>query len=281
MAPLANFSELTRKEQVLAHLTEHIGTWVDGPALANEEVGGSEGLKRLRELRQERPDLVIKMRQHPDPERDIWQYRLVPQEIHLYADEIPDGMVEVPIEVADLKAPEPAEKPTYPRRPEPTEPAAPISAAIERGADGTYKYVPPQAPIQEELIPEPEPPETGDKFDRLPTKIDFGEVAVCPRCHAKSKRGPRPKKEPLPGEKPKQQRRRKTNEEPPADLIDEFGVALHRDPYWTPTQPCTRCNGYGIVPNKGPIALTMPTGTEKPEPLSFDEEAPTEEAFEL
>jgi len=74
---MANYSDLTRKEQVLARLASANGGWVDGSELATEEVGGSEGLKRLRELRSEGHE--IKMRQHPDADRDIWQYRLVPQ----------------------------------------------------------------------------------------------------------------------------------------------------------------------------------------------------------
>lgn len=63
---------MTRQQEVLERL--EAGGWIDGPDLANAEVGGSEGLKRLRELRAEgRP---IERRRHPDPRRDIWQYRL-------------------------------------------------------------------------------------------------------------------------------------------------------------------------------------------------------------
>lgn len=79
---MANVSDLTRKEQVLARLKSEMGSmfthgWVDGPDLANEEVGGSEGLKRLRELRSE--GHLIQARKHPDAGRDIYQYRLVRQ----------------------------------------------------------------------------------------------------------------------------------------------------------------------------------------------------------
>jgi hypothetical protein len=70
-----NPSDLTRKEQVFARLEAANGEWVDGPDLANAEVGGSEGLKRLREIRLD--GYPIEMRKHPNPERDIWQYRLV------------------------------------------------------------------------------------------------------------------------------------------------------------------------------------------------------------
>ena len=80
---MANLSELTRKDQVAAVLKEHLGLWVDGTALANEQVGGSEGLKRLRELRQdlarEGSRYAIQQRKHPDPSRAIYQYRMVEQ----------------------------------------------------------------------------------------------------------------------------------------------------------------------------------------------------------
>jgi hypothetical protein len=69
---MANASEKGRKQQVLDRLRE--GGWVNGPELANERVGGSEGLRRLRELRED--GYVIHERRHPDPARDIWQYRL-------------------------------------------------------------------------------------------------------------------------------------------------------------------------------------------------------------
>jgi hypothetical protein len=69
-----NFSELTRKQQVLEVLKEQRGLWVNGSELATEKVGGSEGIRRLRELRAE--GWPIEERKHPDPARDIWQYRL-------------------------------------------------------------------------------------------------------------------------------------------------------------------------------------------------------------
>ncbi len=71
---MANLSSLTRKEQVLATL-QRADDWVDGTVLATAEVGGSEGLKRLRELRAD--GYTIAKRKHPDPERNIFQYRLV------------------------------------------------------------------------------------------------------------------------------------------------------------------------------------------------------------
>jgi hypothetical protein len=74
---MANISDLTRKEQVLAKLRENINQWVDGPDLANEAVGGSEGLRRLRDLKAE--GYLIQERAHPERSRAIHQYRLVAQ----------------------------------------------------------------------------------------------------------------------------------------------------------------------------------------------------------
>jgi hypothetical protein len=75
----------TRKEQVLERLQDAMDTaeieddpemgWVDGPDLSNEKCGGTEGMRRLRELRAE--GWPIEDRHHPDPNRDIWQYRLL------------------------------------------------------------------------------------------------------------------------------------------------------------------------------------------------------------
>jgi hypothetical protein len=72
---MANYSDYTRKEQVLIYLMEHANQWVDGPEIANERVGGSEGHKRFRELRADGES--VETRRHPDPNRDIWQYRYV------------------------------------------------------------------------------------------------------------------------------------------------------------------------------------------------------------
>lgn len=72
---MANLSPLTRKQQVLQYLKDRANQWVDGPEIANETVGGSEGHKRWRELRDE--GYPVENRRHPSPRRDIWQYRYV------------------------------------------------------------------------------------------------------------------------------------------------------------------------------------------------------------
>jgi hypothetical protein len=64
----------TRKQEVLDRLAAARGDWVNGSELATAEVGGSEGLKRLRELRAE--GYAIEKRSHPDPDREVYQYRL-------------------------------------------------------------------------------------------------------------------------------------------------------------------------------------------------------------
>ena len=73
---MPNFSDLSRKEQVLHRLEANRGEWVDGVELANEVVGGSEGLKRLRELRDD--GWLIQKRQKPGS--DQYQYRLALQQ---------------------------------------------------------------------------------------------------------------------------------------------------------------------------------------------------------
>lgn len=69
--------------RVLEVLTSHANEWVNGPALCHPDVGGSEGLRRLRELRAD--GYIIEMRHHPDPRRKVRQYRL------LLGDPMPGG----------------------------------------------------------------------------------------------------------------------------------------------------------------------------------------------
>lgn len=72
---MANLSPLKRKGQVLKYLKDRPNRWVDGPEIANEQVGGSEGHRRFRELRDEGHPL--EERKHPNHKRSIWQYRYV------------------------------------------------------------------------------------------------------------------------------------------------------------------------------------------------------------
>ncbi len=64
----------TRKAKVLALLRAANGDWVDGHDIASPGVGGSEGLRRLRELR---ADNGWPIERRPHPQHDTsWQYRL-------------------------------------------------------------------------------------------------------------------------------------------------------------------------------------------------------------
>lgn len=63
----------TRKAQVLEALKRADGGWVDGVELETDEIGGAQGTRRLRELRQDGWD--IEARPHPES-RTAWQYRL-------------------------------------------------------------------------------------------------------------------------------------------------------------------------------------------------------------
>ncbi len=62
-----------------------------------------------------------------------------------------------------------------------------------------------------------EPQEPEYKYDTLPEHIEFGTSARCPRCAGKGRE--------------------------PGTKIDA-GI------------PCGRCNGFGVVPNKGAIGYT-------------------------
>lgn len=59
--------------------------WIDGWVLCHPSIGGTEGLRRLRELRAAGHD--IERRRHPNGDRDTNQYRLAP----------PDGVTEPPL----------------------------------------------------------------------------------------------------------------------------------------------------------------------------------------
>lgn len=70
----------TKKELVWRYLAAHMGEWVDAHVLTHPAVGGSEGLRRLRELRAEcGPHYRIEKRRKKigDGLTHTWQYRLV------------------------------------------------------------------------------------------------------------------------------------------------------------------------------------------------------------
>lgn len=194
---MSNQSDLTRKDQVLYWLRKHANQWVDGPDLSNERIGGSEGLRRLRELTHE--GHRIQQRRHPEPSRDIWQYRLVTEAVP-------------PLRSADVQS-------------------SRMSDAVKQHADGSYEYVAATPTIIHNPVVD-EGPIPEYQFTVLPEKIDFGTVAVCPRCHARTRK----------------------------HKYGAQGKYLHKDPYRK--MACLGCGGWGIVPNKGPIPATMPEGAK-------------------
>ena len=225
---MANYSSETRKEQVFNYLRTRINGWVDGTALANEQVGGSEGLKRLRELRKDLKEsrYDIEMRGHPDPNLDIFQYRLVERS--------PEGSqynAEAPAEPMQVANDPPERTPTpVVKRPGPSEPRQAFKNA--RGHlvydDDTKQYL---AVIEGEPEPIVQPnmgvaTDDGLKYKEMPTRLDFGNSRPCPKCH-----GLHRKKKGSDG--------RVLN--PPQYEMET------RNPNKT-TEICPRCNGFGLVP---------------------------------
>lgn len=107
----------------------------------------------------------------------------------------------------------------------------------------------------------------GAKFESLPKQLRWGEMAVCPRCKMKTTRGRKSKPKDDEGLVPDhvRQRKSKSKDDGPT-LQDSDGVLLYRDPHSRKAKPCERCNGYGIIPNQGPVAFTPPTGPTASEP---------------
>ena len=72
---------LTRQEQILNLLRQ--GVWVSTVSLANASVGGSEGMRRLRELRGRVQNGEVKgyrdIEKRRKPRSAQWEYRLVPK----------------------------------------------------------------------------------------------------------------------------------------------------------------------------------------------------------
>jgi len=207
---MTNLSDLTRKEQVLERLRAAHGGWVDGTELATAAVGGSEGLKRLRELRAEGHD--IRKRAHPSGGKDIYQYRLV----------VPDPIV--------LQAPEPAETYDYKR-----EHVRPAKAHLGKTEDGRYIMVrdePPAVPAGQMDMGVPAEV-AGSKFTRMPTHLELGGTVPCPTCGG-YRRAIR-ERDPV------------TNKQIKGGKIIAY-EELSRNPH-KPSEPCPRCDGFGVIPN--------------------------------
>lgn len=242
---MTNFSDLSRKAQVLQRLRQ--GDWVDGPDLANEEIGGSEGLKRLRELKADGHD--IRMRPHPDKARSIFQYRLVPVEPYSgpafaqLSGTIDESHMEGDVRVIDkvtvesvtIQAPEPAEVYDYKH-----EPKSAVTGFVKLGQTEDGKYV----TVYEGPLPEPELPVAAGqmnmgvdeapllKYTSMPNILELGRQIICNRC--KGWRRPIRERDPV------------TNKQMKAGKIIAY-EELSRDPN-KPSEPCPRCNGWGVLP---------------------------------
>jgi len=218
---MANYSEHTRKEQVYNFLRVRLNSWVDGPELANEVVGGSEGLKRLRELRRELADsrFEIEMRGHPDPGKDIFQYRMV--ERH------PPQQAYTPVAPATPAA---ASRP-FPPEASPPPAAKPERFRNERGhlvwdeETSTYVAVVEGEPKPIEQPSMGVPTDDGLKYSEPPRRIDFGTSRPCPKCH-----GIHRSKKDSTGHVIKGQ-------------YEKYTVNPNK-----PSEVCPRCNGFGLVP---------------------------------
>lgn len=271
---MANKSDLTRKELVLRYLQGH-PDWVDGPDLANERVGGSEGLKRVRELRAEGHRIIT--RPHPDRSRDVFQYKLIkPESIAPVIQERLDQMLydhhDAPKPLA--KVTEVIEHPDGSAEiiAQPITPGmAGRSMPMRRTDDGLFELTKEvcvecggmydddlehrttdtrhlrwmeaqQANGQQTIgVPEQPPPY---RFTRMPEKIEMGKVLTCPRCGGKRRMG------------------RTYYSRKKGEVITTAAEDFTRDPF-KPTikgeaNPCIRCGGFGIVPQyveEGDVAV--------------------------
>ena len=232
---MPNMSDLTRREQVLARLQEADGAWVDGTELATEVVGGSEGLKRLRELRLEGHS--IKMRKKPDS--DQYQYRL---ELQNVGPAQVDASIEVHSGPTYKTHVEPPERYDYKR-----EAAKPRSKAhLGRTLDGTFVVVrdDEQGEIEDFEMEETSVVSGGQtslgvptvepaKFDVMPKHIDLGLHRQCPLCKGYRKRVLMPLSTVAHGAKRQ------------VAYYEDFC----RDPRKSMNKyPCARCNGFGMAP---------------------------------
>jgi ribosomal protein L37AE/L43A len=69
-----NSSKKTRKQLVLEVLQRNLNVWIDGSVIMQPDCGGGRFGARIEELRKD--GYEIEARAHPDPKRDIWQYRI-------------------------------------------------------------------------------------------------------------------------------------------------------------------------------------------------------------
>lgn len=242
---MANYSHLSRREQVLQKLIDANGAWVNGPDLANEEVGGSEGLKRLRELKQpEFGGYDIRLRKHPDPSRDIWQYRIVRREVPFIvtnlgmgsgdgeADTIADrrtfqSTISEQIHEQRQAAPEPAETYEYKQ-----EPKGHSRSHLGKTEDGKYVLVRDDPPLPGQMEAFTDVDVTAQKFKVMPSALELGSTVPCPRCHG-YRRAIR-ERDPI------------TNKQIKGGRIIGY-EELSRDPH-KPSETCPRCDGFGVVP---------------------------------
>ncbi len=243
---------------MLQKLLDAEGRWVDGPDLANEVVGGSEGLKRLRELRDpEFGGYDIRMRRHPEAERSIFQYRLVGgrelssvelrngDTIHLNTTMTETEIVDVQVDHIDRAGqstlseqmheererpvPEPAEVYEYKQ---PREPVGESRAHLGKTEDGRYVYVRDE-PLPGQIEAFDNVDAGGDKFHKMPTILELGRTVPCPRCRG-YRRAVR-ERDPI------------TNKQLKGGKIIGY-EDYSRDPH-KPSDTCPRCNGFGVVPS--------------------------------
>jgi ribosomal protein L37AE/L43A len=66
---------MTRKQKIHEILMRAPNEWVNGDRLMQADTGGGRFGARIEELRKD--GFEIEARRHPDPKRDIWQYRII------------------------------------------------------------------------------------------------------------------------------------------------------------------------------------------------------------
>lgn len=243
-----------RREQVLRYLKAHANEWVDGTELANEKVGGSEGLRRVRELREaEHGGHRIVTRPHPDRTRSIFQYKLADPDPVLQH-QLDDLMAQVP---AVSEHPQPAPEPPPPMvtpgmanrqmlmvyNKETDRYELTKEVCVECGGmyddDLTHRTTDAKHLRWEEAhkaqltIGVPEQP-APFKFTEMPKKLDLSRMTICPRCRGYRRPG-------------RERFNRKKGE-----IVKTEAEEFSRDPF-RPTikgepNPCERCGGFGVIP---------------------------------